>query len=125
MPGNPSCGLLVQRLTPCPCPLTEPPADIASPMRSKRIGSGHAQRLDIRNWTCRAHRIRLRAGKGRGARSGYEAARRNEDIRVARQHAEDRAILQRQRRKGFSYQFWMFDKDHKNPFLLNRDEDED
>jgi hypothetical protein len=27
--------------------------------------------------------------------------------------------------KGFSYQFWMFDKDHKNAFLLNRDEDED
>jgi hypothetical protein len=27
--------------------------------------------------------------------------------------------------KGFSYQFWMFDKDHKKPFLLNRDEDDD
>lgn len=26
---------------------------------------------------------------------------------------------------GFSYQFWLFDKDHKNAFLLNRDEDED
>src|SRR5882724_6843381 len=27
--------------------------------------------------------------------------------------------------KGFSYQFWLFDKDHNNAFLLNRDEDED
>ncbi|MCP4616275.1 MAG: hypothetical protein GY844_07540 [Bradyrhizobium sp.] len=27
--------------------------------------------------------------------------------------------------RGFSYQFWMFDKDHKNAFLLNRHEDED
>src|SRR5262249_4669472 len=26
---------------------------------------------------------------------------------------------------GFSYQFWLFDKDHKNAFLLNRDEDKD
>jgi hypothetical protein len=26
---------------------------------------------------------------------------------------------------GFSYQFWVFDKDHKNPFLLNRNEDQD
>ncbi|MBI5319436.1 hypothetical protein [Bradyrhizobium sp.] len=26
---------------------------------------------------------------------------------------------------GFSYQFWIFDKDRKNPFLLNRDENED
>jgi hypothetical protein len=27
--------------------------------------------------------------------------------------------------KGFSYQFWLFDKDHKNAFLLNANEDED
>ena len=27
--------------------------------------------------------------------------------------------------KGFSYQFWLFDKDHKNAWLLNRDEDKD
>jgi hypothetical protein len=26
---------------------------------------------------------------------------------------------------GFSYQFWLFDKHHKNAFLLNRDEDKD
>ena len=26
---------------------------------------------------------------------------------------------------GFSYQFWIFDKNHKNAFLLNRDEDKD
>lgn len=26
---------------------------------------------------------------------------------------------------GFSYEFWVFDKHHKNPFLLNRDEDKD
>ena len=26
---------------------------------------------------------------------------------------------------GFSYQFWIFDKNHKNAFLLNRDEDTD
>jgi len=27
--------------------------------------------------------------------------------------------------EGFTYQFWIFDKDHKNAFLLNRNEDED
>ena len=27
--------------------------------------------------------------------------------------------------KGFSYEFWLFDKAHKNAWLLNRDEDED
>jgi hypothetical protein len=27
--------------------------------------------------------------------------------------------------EGFTYQFWVFAKDHKNPFLLNRDEDKD
>ena len=27
--------------------------------------------------------------------------------------------------EGFTYQFWLFDKDHKNPFLLNHDEDKD
>lgn len=27
--------------------------------------------------------------------------------------------------EGFTYQFWVFDKDHNNAFLLNRNEDED
>jgi hypothetical protein len=27
--------------------------------------------------------------------------------------------------EGFSYEFWVFDKNHKNAFLLNRDEDKD
>lgn len=27
--------------------------------------------------------------------------------------------------KGFTYQFWLFDKNHKNAFLLNRHEDEE
>src|SRR5438445_1619115 len=117
-------GLHVQRLTRCPCPSTEPPTGVASPMRSN--GLDQAMRS---GWIFGIGLVVLSAIASAPARAEGPGPdfKRLEDKGDTFKSPDNTLLIEQYSKdlggfEGFTYQFWLFDKDHKNPFLLNHDE---